>query len=119
VTSKGWREGEEDDAVMESKGDGVSERGVEALAGSSKQGGEPAVAKSCADKVGTVKVGSVGPPHGCCGREGGTALIALGAQGRFRHPVQWRGRTHRQAGLLGRSSADACPTNAEAGVAAA
>ncbi len=54
MTSKGWWEGEEDDAVMESKGDGVSKQGVEALAGSSKQGGEPAVAEFCADKVGTV-----------------------------------------------------------------
>ena len=50
LASKGWREGE-DDAIMESKGDGISE-----------QGGEFALAKSHANKEGTVKVDGEVPP---------------------------------------------------------
>ena len=48
-------------------GDGISKQGVEALVGSSKQGGELAITESCVNKGGTVKGSSVAPPMDAVG----------------------------------------------------
>ena len=61
---KGWREGEEDDAVMEINVDSIPKQGGEVdPAEFSKQRGESAVAESCPDKVGMAMVGREAPPR--------------------------------------------------------
>jgi hypothetical protein len=98
---------------MKSKGDGVSKSGgVLARTNSSKQGGEPAVADSRANKVGTPEISGEPPPHVGRGQEGRASSSGLGARGRLRHPVRRRGRTrwHTVRSLRRRSftEADAC-----------
>ena len=95
LTSKGWEEGE-DDAVVGSKREGVSERGGEfAPADSSKQKEVPAIVDSHATTDGTAEISGEGPLFVGGDGEGRASLIGLGARGRLRHPVRRRGRMRR------------------------
>jgi hypothetical protein len=94
LTSKGWEEGE-DDAVVGSKREGVSDRE-----------GEFASAELCANNVGTVEAeGEVPPPVGC--GLGRALSIGLGARGQLRRPVRRQGWARRHTGCSGRSLANA------------